>query len=202
MSDESGNLASAQKLDLFIMDVRDLLVKNVQPGGSPGYKAKVRRKTANCFMDKGVIWYNLTKLRGQVVPVLLCPESMRFMVMDATHCSPFSGHSGWPSTIDRVQLGYWWPGISYDIKNFFHKCDRCQELAGRKPIFSPLHPLPTVGEPNARVHMGLFGPLRVRSANGRKYILGQIQWPRLSLSLGFVAMVCRLLSFLIVEKSF
>ena len=202
MSDESGNLASAQKLDLFIMDVRDLLVKNVQPGGSPGYKAKVRRKTANCFMDKGVIWYNLTKLRGQVVPVLLCPESMRFMVMDATHCSPFSGHSGWPSTIDRVQLGYWWPGISYDIKNFFHKCDRCQELAGQKPIFSPLHPLPTVGEPNARVHMGLFGPLRVRSAIGRKYILGQIQWPRLSLSLGFVAMVCRLLSFLIVEKSF
>ena len=55
MSDESGNLAFAQILDPFIMDVRDLLVKNVQPGGSPGYKAKVHRMTANCFMDKGVI---------------------------------------------------------------------------------------------------------------------------------------------------
>ena len=169
--DESGNLASAQKLDPFIMDVRDLLVKNVQPGGSPGYKAKVHRVTANCFMDKGVIWYNLTKLGGQFVPVLLCPESMRFMVMDVAHCSPFSGHSGRQRTIDRVQLGYWWPGILYDIDNFLHKCDRCQELVGRKPISSPLHPLPTVGEQNARVHMDLFGPLRVQSANGRKYIL-------------------------------
>ena len=100
--DESGNLASAQKLDPFIMDVRDLLVKNVQPGGSPGYKAKVRRVTANCFMEKGVIWYNLTKLGGQVVPVLLCPESIRFMVMDADHCSPFSGHSG------RQLTGFSW----------------------------------------------------------------------------------------------
>ena len=153
------------------MDVHDLLVKNVQPCGSPGYKDKVRCVTANCFMDKGVIWYNLTKLGGQVVPVLLCPESMRYMVTDPAHCSPFSGHSGRQRTIDRVQLGYWWPGISYDIDNFLHKCDRCQELAGRKPISSPLHPLPTVGEPNARVHMVLFGPLRVRPANGRKYIL-------------------------------
>ena len=67
----------------------------------------MRCVTANCFMDKGVIWYNSTKLGGQVVPVLLCPESMRFMVMDAAHCWPFSGHSGWQRTNDRVQLGYW-----------------------------------------------------------------------------------------------
>ena len=112
-------------------------------------------------MDKGVIRYNFTKLGGQVVPVLLCPESMRFMIMDADHCSPFSGHSGRQRTIDTVQLGYWWPGISYDIDNFLHKCDRCQELAGQKPISLPLHPLPTVGELNAWVHMDLFGPLEL-----------------------------------------
>ena len=32
-------------------------------------------------------------------------------------------------------------------------------------------PLPTVAEPNIQVHMDLFGPLKVRSSNGKKYIM-------------------------------
>ena len=61
--------------------------------------------------------------------------------------------------------------MTYDVQNFLHKCPVCQELQGRKPIPSPLNPLPTVAEPNIRVHMDLFGPLKVRSANGKKYIM-------------------------------
>ena len=109
-------------------------------------------------MDKGVIWYNLTKFGGQVVPVLLCPKSMRFMVMDAAICLPISGHSGRQRTIEWVHLGYWWPEISYDRDNFLHKCDSSQELAGQKTISLLLHPWPTVRKPNAWVHMDLFGP--------------------------------------------
>ena len=73
--------------------------------------------------------------------------------------------------MDRIELGYWWPGLTYDVQNFLHKCPVCQELQDRKPIPSPLNPLPTVAEPNMRVHMDLLGPLKVRSANGKKYIM-------------------------------
>ena len=65
----------------------------------------------------------------------------------------------------------WVIGLTYDVQNFLHKCPVCQELQGRKPIPSPLNPLPTVAEPNMRVHMDLFGPLKVRLANGKKYIM-------------------------------
>ena len=34
-----------------------------------------------------------------------------------------------------------------------------------------MNPLPTVAEPNIRVHMDMFGPLKVRSANGKKYMV-------------------------------
>lgn len=101
----------------------------------------------------------------------MCPESMIFMVIYAVHCSPFSGHSGRQQTIVQVQLSYWRPDISYNINNFLHRCYRCQELVCWKPISSPLYPLPTVGDPNGRKHMDLFGPSKVRSANGSKYIL-------------------------------
>ena len=44
-------------------------------------------------------------------------------------------------------------------------------MQGQKPFPSPLNPLPTVGEPNLRVHMDLFGPFKVRSVHGKKYIM-------------------------------
>ena len=70
-----------------------------------------------------------------------------------------------------MELGSWWSGLTYEVQNFLHKCAVCQEMQGRKPIPSPLNPLPTVGEPNLRVQMDLFGPLKVRSAHGKKYIM-------------------------------
>ena len=73
--------------------------------------------------------------------------------------------------MDRLELAYWWPGIHYDVETFISKCVRCQELSGQKPQPSSLQSLPICEEPNFRVHMDLFGPLRCRSASGKKYIL-------------------------------
>ena len=36
MSDDSGDVIAEQKLDPFIVDVRDFILKNKMPGGSPG----------------------------------------------------------------------------------------------------------------------------------------------------------------------
>ena len=92
-------------------------------------------------------------------------------MIDAPHCPQLAGHSGKQRTIDHVELGFLWHGLTYDVQNFLQKCALCQEMRGRKPIPSPLNPLATVGEPNLHVHMDLFGPLKVRSAHGKKYIM-------------------------------
>ena len=107
MSDESGDIIAEQKNDNFVSDVRDLFLKNKSPRGSPGYNAKVAKVASNCFLDEGVVWYNLYKHGGIGYPVVLCPDSMKQMVMDAAHCSSFAGHSGKQRTIDRIELGYW-----------------------------------------------------------------------------------------------
>ena len=91
-------------------------------------------------------------------------------MIDTAHCSPLA-HSSKQRTIERVELSLWWPGLTYDVQNILHKCAVCQEMQGRKPIPSPLNPLSTDGEPNLRVHIDLFGPLKLRSAPGKKNIM-------------------------------
>ena len=79
---------------------------------------------------------------------LLTPVRMRQMVMDAAHCSREGGHSGKQRTVDRLELAYWWPGITYDVDSFISMCIRCQEISGKKPVPSPLQSLPIYEEPN------------------------------------------------------
>ena len=55
MSDDSGDIIEEQKLDPFMMDVRDFNLKNKTPGGSPGYKSKVLHVAKMAFFDKGLV---------------------------------------------------------------------------------------------------------------------------------------------------
>ena len=77
MSDEYGDIIAEQKDDHFVSDVRDFFLKIKSPKGSPGYNAKVAKVASNCFLDKGVVWYNLYKHGGIGYPVVLCPDSMK-----------------------------------------------------------------------------------------------------------------------------
>ena len=51
------------------------------------------------------------------------------------------------------------------------ECTRCQEAQLGTLRNAPLQSLATAGEPNERVHMDLFGPLKTPSASGNKLIL-------------------------------
>ena len=62
--------------------------------GHLGYKSKVLRMGKMAFFDKGLVRVKLIKHGGLEHPVLLCPTSMRHLVIDAAHCSPLAGHSG------------------------------------------------------------------------------------------------------------
>jgi len=171
MSDESGDIVKAQDQDPLVKDVKSFLLTGILPSHTPGYRAKVEKIAKNCFMSEGAVWMTLKRVGYPDHTVLLCPESLRHMVLDVAHCAWTGGHCGKQRTVDRVNLGYWWPGLSYDVDTFLSKCVRCQEMAGRKPVPSPLQSLPLCEEPNHRVHMDLFGPLKSRSVSGAKYIM-------------------------------
>ena len=171
MSDESGLIFLAQKNDPLISESRQFLAKNVfSAKANPGYKQKsVLPKIF--FVERNLLWVNLNRQGGLMRSILFCPDSLKKIVLEAAHCSPMSGHSGKQKTIDRVELGYWWPGLTYDVANFLLACHRCREITGAKPAPSPLRPLPALSEPGLPVHMDMFGPLKTRSASGQKYIM-------------------------------
>jgi len=171
LSDESGDLKEAQQSDPFCQDVRRFLKTGELPDHTLGYKSKVEKTAKDCFIDAGLIWMELRRPGRQPRRVLLAPKCLRHMIMDAAHSSWAGGHSGKQRTVDRIELSYYWPGITYDVDTFLSTCVRCQEMAGRKPAPSPLQSLPICEEPNFRVHMDLFGPLKTRSAAGNKYIM-------------------------------
>jgi transposase InsO family protein len=171
MNDDSGSIIDAQNDDPFIRDVRHYVQTGILPNHTLAYRSKVEKVGKDCFLSHNLIWLNLKRSGKRTHSVLLCPKSLVDIVLNAAHCSFAGGHSGKQRTIDRVELGYWWPGITYDVDQFLARCQRCREIQGRKPDPSPLQSLPICEEPNFRVHMDLYGPLQSRSVSGAKYIM-------------------------------
>jgi transposase InsO family protein len=171
MNDDSGTILEAQNNDAFIRDVRHYVQTGSLPNHTLAYRSKVERVGKDSFLSHGLIWLNLKRPGRRTHPVLLCPRSLVDIVLNAAHCSFMGGHSGKQRTIDRVELGYWWPGLTYDIDQFLSRCQRCKEIQGKKPDPSPLQSLPICEEPNFRVHMDLYGPLQTRSISGAKYVM-------------------------------
>jgi hypothetical protein len=61
--------------------------------------------------------------------------------------------------------------MDQDINNFLAKCEKCQKTKKYKhETKNELTPLPQCSEPNQRVHMDMFGPLKT-SESGKKYIM-------------------------------
>ena len=63
-----------------------------------------------------------------------------------------------------------WPGVAKDVKELCASCPICQKAGPAVTTKAPLHPLPVMKEPFARVAMDVFGPLS-RTKTGNKYIL-------------------------------
>ena len=57
-----------------------------------------------------------------------------------------------------------------DIGNYIQQCHKCQMRTKITKHHAPLQPLPLLSEPNMRVHVDLFGPLKTTDS-GKKYIL-------------------------------
>ena len=123
-----------------------------------------------CFMDQGLLWRR-TLRHGKQRTVLIVPKSLREKVISNTHADIMTGHESSSKTKERILTSYWWPGMEGQIETHIKSCDKCQKTSKEKRGSTTfITPLPQCNEPNQRVHMDLFGPLKTTSS-GKKYIL-------------------------------
>ncbi len=102
--------------------------------------------------------------------VILLPAFLREEIVEAAHGQLLSGHMGVFETKERICQSYYWPNMDADIYKHIYKCTTCQERRFQHLERSEkLTPLPLCTEPNQRVHIDLFGPLK--SNSGKKMVM-------------------------------
>jgi transposase InsO family protein len=101
---------------------------------------------------------------------LFLPEIYRKRAICEAHGAILAGHDALKKTYIRLSSSYFWPDMQKEIRKHIEACIQCQrrKKTNAKPL--PLQPLPATDQPNQRVHIDLFGPLKTTS-NGNKMIL-------------------------------
>jgi hypothetical protein len=117
----------------------------------------------HCLLVDKVLWYKI-KTKTRITMAVWSPLSLCQLVMEAAHALRDGGHRGKTMTIDRVRLGYYWPGMTSDISAFVHRCPLCQRVKAKLPKKAALLSMPICSSPNERLHIDLFGPLKTSAA--------------------------------------
>jgi len=97
--------------------------------------------------------------------LLILPNSLANTVIDHAHGSMLTGHGGIDKTVARLRDLYFWPSLINDVKLRLSECQRCQKALRSQSLQHPLQPLPLCTSPNDRIHVDLFGPLKIESGN-------------------------------------
>jgi hypothetical protein len=109
----------------------------------------------HCLLVDKVLWYKI-KTKTRITMAVWAPLSLSQLVMEAAHVSHDGGHRGETMTIDRVRLGYYWPGMTLDISGFIHRCPLCQRVKAKLPKKVALLSMPIWSSPNERPHNDLY----------------------------------------------
>ena len=164
------NFTQAQAADPFAAAVFSFLQEKSLPP-DPTLARLVTAYGPKCFVDKGQLWFMVSRKGGlakarRVVPYTLVPE-----VIKGAHGSPLTGHWGVDRTIERCLNDFFWPHLATDVATFIRSCRKCQEISDPKGAGcrTRLRPWEQASGPNVRVHADLCGPLR--SSGENKHIL-------------------------------
>ena len=100
---------------------------------------------------------------------LVVPLSLRDTIFNDSHHTTYGGHFGMTHTHSKIQLHYFWPGMSDFIRDKITACHKC--VARKSPVnrHQPMGHV-TVSGKFERVAMDLLD-VSVISAKGHKYIL-------------------------------
>ena len=166
----SPTLAQEQAIDLDIIKLQHFHEKGAWPiQTSKSDIKRLKHLVNNFFVRDGCIWIRLNDFERQRTALFL-PLKFRKRAMCEAHGSLLTGHDAVGKTYIRITDSYYWPGIKTDIRKHIDSCLQCQIRKTVKPRPVHLQPLPIVDQPNQRVHIDLFGPLKT-STNNKKYIL-------------------------------
>ena len=100
---------------------------------------------------------------------LVVPLSLHDTVFNDSHHTTYGGHFGMTHTHSKIQLHYFWPGMSDFIRDRITACHKC--VSRKSPVnrHQPMGHIP-VSRKFERVAMDLLD-VSVISGKGHKYIL-------------------------------
>ena len=173
-SDNSKLITAAQMTDSDITIVRNWFIAGKFPARTQDFAPAshdlksywVGRKSL--FLDdKSILWRNRsdTSSRAQLV----VPRSLRDTIFNDSHHTTYGGHFGITHTHSKLQLHYFWPGMSDFVRDRISACHKC--VARKSPVnrHHPMGHVPVSGK-FERVAMDLLD-VSVISTKGYKYIL-------------------------------
>ena len=172
--DNSKLITAAQMMDSDITIVRNWFIAGKFPARTHDFAPAshdlksywVGRKSL--FLDdRNILWRNRsdTSSRAQLV----VPRSLRDTIFNDSHHTTYGGHFGITHTHTKIQLHYFWPGMSDFVRDRISACHKC--VARKSPVnrHHPMGHVPVSGK-FERVAMDLLD-VSVISAKGYKYIL-------------------------------
>ena len=173
-SDNSKLITAAQLTDSDITIVRNWFIAGKFPARTQdfapaSYDLKsywVGRKSL--FLDdQGILWRNRSETSSRAQ--LVVPRSLRDTIFNDSHHTTYGGHFGITHTHSKLQLHYFWPGMSDFVRDRISACHKC--VARKSPVnrHHPMGHVPVSGK-FERVAMDLLD-VSVISTKGYKYIL-------------------------------
>ena len=173
-SENSKLITSAQMTDSEITIVRNWLIDGkfparIQDFAPASYELKaywIGRKSL--FLDENnILWRKRSDAGARTQ--LVVPRSMRDTIFNDSHHTMYGGHFGITHTHSKLQLHYFWPGMSNFVRDRISACHKC--VARKSPVnrHHPMGHVPVSGR-FERVAMDLLD-VSVISAKGYKYIL-------------------------------
>lgn len=89
----------------------------------------------------------------------------------ANHSHPLGGHFAYKTTLNKISLRYYWPGMANQIKEYISKCAYCQK-EGKPMIQEQLNPIAVSSEPFSKI--GIDIKHVSTSRGGHRYIVAAI----------------------------
>ncbi|KAI0999591.1 hypothetical protein K3495_g8604 [Podosphaera aphanis] len=97
-------------------------------------------------------------------------DKLRIQILYRTHSSGPAGHPGRTKARDLIARSYWWPRMTYDVRNFVKACELCTRT--KIPRSAPpgfLQPLPMPFRPWSDISVYYISPLPECIRYGTKY---------------------------------
>ena len=85
----------------------------------------------------GLLW---RRAAGRIQLVIPDDKELRELALRLSHDAPAAGHFGTKKTLARLQVRFWWRGMTADCKSYCASCQRCQLFKTQpRPTATELH---------------------------------------------------------------